>query len=222
MHLVKGTIKGSPFVGVYVLATDSYCVIPKGTHKKEIAKLEEALEVELIKAHIGGTSLIGALAAGNKKGLIVPGIIEERELDELKASGLKVRVIQGNSALGNLVALNDKGLVLSSSLSDEEKKEIKDFFGLPSIELSYGLNALIGASTVVNDNGFIIHPRITKEEFEIVKKVLGVNGMRSTANYGDAFVRNSVIANSFGALIGPNTSGPEMIRIDEGLAGESK
>lgn len=219
MHLIKGTIKGSPFIGIHALATDSYCLVPKGIYKKEALKLKEALELELIKAQIGATSLIGCLAAGNKKGLVVSSIIEEKELTELKSFGLKVKVIEGYSALGNLIALNDNGLLLSSLLSEGEKKAIKEFFGLPAIEVSYGVNALIGSSTIATNNGFIVHPKAEKEDFEKIKKALKVTGIRTTANYGDPFVRNSIIANNFGAFVGLNTSGPELVRIDEGLSG---
>ncbi|MBI5884582.1 translation initiation factor IF-6 [archaeon] len=219
MHLTKGTINSSQFVGIHGLATDAYCLVPKHIHPKEEKKIEEVLGLKPFKVSIGGTGLIGALAAGNSNGLVVSSIIEEKELIELTALGLKVKAIKGFSAFGNLVAVNDNGMVLSNFLSQTEKNELKEFFGLPAIELNYGYNELVGSSTVATNKGFVAHPRVSNEDLEKIKGILKVDGLRSTANYGDPFVRNDIIANSNGALIGENTSGPEMVRIDEGLSG---
>ncbi|MEK6902504.1 MAG: hypothetical protein AABX02_02875, partial [archaeon] len=54
-------------------------------------------------------------------------------------------------------------------------------------------------------------------EMEQLEAIFKVPGMTTTANYGDAFIGNSVLVNKHGGVVGERTSGPELARIDEGL-----
>jgi len=55
--------------------------------------------------------------------------------------------------------------------------------------------------------------RVTQEdEFMELKKIFNVDGKATTANYGDPFVGNDVVANSKAAVVGAYTSGHELIR----------
>ena len=217
MPLLKGFIRASPFVGVFTLATDQYALIPRHLMLKERKVIEEALQVQLIEAEIGETALLGALSVGNSEKLLVSGITTDEELKELKKTKLEVERLKGNSALGNLIAVNDFGLVLSDWLTEDERKKIIDFFDLPSLEINFEGNYLIGSSIVATNNGLVAHPMISDAQLKEVEKVLKVNGLRTTVNYGDRFVRNSLVANSFGALAGENSSGIELTKIDDAM-----
>ncbi len=219
MEILKRTIKGSPFVGVFSVLTDDVGLFPKSVEKKELEGIENTLGVEIIRTNIANSSLLGVFMAGVGKKFIAPNIAEEKEIEYLEEAGLKVKRIDA-SALGNLVALNENGCIISPLIGKKEAKEIKKFFKICLSQRRIAGNDLPGSSMVVTNRGFIVHPNITETEHKELKKLLNVNGVTTTANYGDPFVGNDIIANSSGAVIGLYTSGHELIRIDEGLRGE--
>lgn len=219
MKINRKNIKGSPFIGVFGLTTERIGLFPR-MEKKERKKIEDFLEVEVIETMIGNSNLIGVLAAGNKKGFVVGEIVEGNELKALKEKGVKVKVVPGLNALGNLIALNDYGGIMSRLIPKETAREIKNFFRIPFIETGIANTEVVGSCIACTNKGFIVNPGVTKKEMNAVKKVLRVKGNASTVNYGDPFASNGVIANSKAAFIGEQTSGHEIIRIDEGLSGE--
>ena len=52
-----------------------------------------------------------------------------------------------------------------------------------------------------------------------IQETLNIRGGSATANTGDSFVRNSVIANEKGFIVGDQTTGHELNRIEEALEG---
>lgn len=218
--IVRSTLKGNSFVGVFCMVTDKLAFVPEGIFKKEAKAIKDSLNVEVIQSNIADSSLWGIFAVGNSKGIMVTEMIEKDEEKNLQELGVKFKKVSGNFAIGNLCAVNDHGLLLSPFLGEQQRKEIKDFFDVKSLDMSYGLNQLVGSSTVVTNRGFLVHPKISKEEFESIKKLFKCNGMPTTANYGDPFIRNCIVANSNGALVGRETTGHELLRIDEGLSGQ--
>jgi translation initiation factor 6 len=76
---------------------------------------------------------------------------------------------------------------------------------------------LWGAGLVLTNRGFIATPRLSDEVFERLCQLTGMNGALSSANYGDAWIGNSVLANDHGAIAGENTSPAELLHMDEGL-----
>ncbi|MEW6294683.1 MAG: translation initiation factor IF-6 [Candidatus Diapherotrites archaeon] len=220
MRIEKKAINGSPFIGVFASVTEKIALLPKTISARELRGIEELLEVEAIQASIADSDLIGILAKGNSKGFIVPEIIEEGELRELEGNGVKIKVIQGINALGNLIALNDFGGIMSPLMPEGLVQDIKRFFGIEFIRTLIANTEIAGSCIVASNKGFVVHPNVTQKEFNLIKKALKVKGTTSTANYGNPFIANDVIANSKGALIGEQTSPHEMLRIDEGLSGE--
>jgi translation initiation factor 6 len=127
--------------------------------------------------------------------------------------------MNGVNALGNLIALNDFGGISSPLLSEKMVKELNRFFSLEFIRNEIAKTDVVGSCIVVTNKGFLVNPNTSKKEFELLKKTFKVEGQLGTANYGDPFVANDVLANSKGALVGEQTSGHELIRVDEGLRG---
>ena len=87
------------------------------------------------------------------------------------------------------------------------------------VESEVAKSDLVGSSMVLTNHGFTVNPLVSEEEFSFIGKKTGLCGTTATANYGDKFIGNSVIANSKVALAGLHTSGHELMRIDEGLTG---
>ena len=220
MRIEKRTLKGSPFVGVFACVTEEIGLFPFEMQKKEIKKMEEFFEIEAIQTSIAGSSLIGALSKGNSKGFVLPEIAEREEVKMLEKKGIKVKVVKGVNALGNLIALNDFGIVLSPLIPEKTAKEIISFYGIPHAISRIARTEIVGSCVVATNKGMIVHPNTTADELKNVEKVLKVKGAVTTANYGDPFIANDILANSKAAVVGEQTSPFEMLRIDEGLGNE--
>ncbi len=220
MRIEKSQLKGSPFIGVFCSITEEHALLPIYMEKKEVKKIEEFFEVKTIQTSIAGSSLIGSMVKGNSTGFIVPENAKEKEIKLLEQNGIKTKKIKGLTALGNLIALNDFGGIASPLISKKNFEEIKKFFGIPLKQKTIATSEVAGSCMVATNKGFILHPETNEKELKEIESILKVQGTPTTANYGDPFVANDVLANSKGALIGEYTSNAEMLMIDEGLKGD--
>ena len=64
MEILKRSVKGSPYIGIFSLVTEDYGIFPMNVERKEIKGLEELLGVRIVKANIANSSLIGAFCLG--------------------------------------------------------------------------------------------------------------------------------------------------------------
>lgn len=217
MKIAKQRIHGSPYVGIFATITEKIGLFPKDISNEQLKELQELLEIEIIKTNIANSSLMGVLCVGNSHGFIVSEIAEAREIKELTSVGLRVKKIPSIAAVGNLIEVNDSCGICSKIFPRELKKDIEDFLKISILDETIAGSDLIGSCMVLTKNGFLTNPNIVEKEFDSIKKFVKLNGTSTTANYGDNFVGNSIIANSKGAIVGEQTTGFELIRIDEGL-----
>ena len=215
MQLKKIRIMGSNYIGLFVITNDSLCLVPKGIEEKTLKTIEETLKVKTIKTSIYESSLIAVFAKMNNKEIIVPSYANNKEIEEIEKE-IKVRIIETEHALGNLIEINDRNAILSKTLNAKEVKQIEKT-GLGILQTNLARTDAIGSTILLTNKAFLINPNATKEEVKKVKETLNINGGASTANTGDAFIRNSVIANKKGVLVGEQTTGHEMNRIEEAL-----
>lgn len=215
MHFLKKNINGSPFLGVFIAASDTFAIAPKSISKKEEKELTETLGVKIVKANIANSSLSGVLIAMHKDKVVVSDMMEKDEKKYLENHGLEVKQITDAGALGNLIALNDNGGIASTMLARKTVAEISEFFGVEFVHTDIAGSNLVGACIEVTNNGFIVNPKVSEQDFKLLEKIFKVNGVPTTANYGDRFVGNDVVANSNGVAIGSITTTHEMTRIDE-------
>jgi translation initiation factor 6 (eIF-6) len=73
------TFDGNPNIGLYLFATNDYCLAPESTSDKLLHKIEKVLDVPVIKLNIAGTPLLGVFLSGNSEQLLVPSIIFDKE-----------------------------------------------------------------------------------------------------------------------------------------------
>ncbi len=219
MRIDKRSMNASPFIGVFGILTDKIFLVPSTILEKEIQGLQDLAGTEVLKASIAASPLLGVLGIGAGKKIAVSELAREKEIVELEKAGLKVARIEGITALGNLVRVTEKGGVLSPMLSREQCEKLESFFGVKMVESTVAGLDLAGSCIAASSKGFIVHPGVSKEEFEKIREALHSKGMPTTANYGDRFVGNSVLANSNAVLLGANTTGHELLRIEDAFLG---
>ncbi|MCX6798985.1 MAG: translation initiation factor IF-6 [Candidatus Diapherotrites archaeon] len=220
MNIGLGKIRESPFVGVFAIATEKHCFVPYCTAKKEEKQLLDLFDVEIIRTAIADTSLIGVLAAANSRGMVVGDITSEKEVLRLQQAGLRIKTISNITAIGNLLRANDTKGACSALLNTAQRKEIEKALGVEIITAKIAGSDLVGAGMVATNKGMVVNKMASREEIQALRKHFGFGGALATANSGDLFIGNSLIANSSAALAGANTTGFETARLDEGLGGE--
>ena len=213
-------MRSSPYVGIFCSLTEELGIVPQASLPKEIKLLEKELDINIVKTNLGQTSLTGILSTGIKKKIVVSNITENDEIKKLEKEGIEIMVLEGLTSTGNLIAVNKNGGIVSPLIKEKPVKDLVDFFKVKLEKMRIADNEVPGASITVTNKGFICHPNISEKDFSKLEKVFGVKGMATTANYGDLFVGNSVIANTNGVMVGSLTSGIELGKIDEGLRGE--
>jgi len=220
MNIIKGTIKASPFVGVFAALSEEILFVPHSVQDKEIKGIEAKLGVEVVKCALANSSLMGVLCKAFGKRIVVPEIAEGTEIRDLEKQGIEVLKLRGVMALGNLVAFNRNAGIASPLMHESQVREMGEFFGIKIRQGRVAGSDLVGAAMVVTNKGFIVHQGINESELKQLEKLFKVRGNPTTANYGDRFIGNDIIANSKGAIVGEMTSPFEMMRIDEALTGD--
>jgi translation initiation factor 6 len=220
MDLVRRSILGSPYVGVFCCITEKIGLLPHGTSPKETKGLANLFGIEIIEAKLAESSLLGIVAAGNSHGFVVGGIVSEKEIDGLKSTGLRIKKLAGISAIGNLLEANDSKGICSSTIKGKAKGQIEDFLKIKLKDCKIAGSDLIGSCVVATNNGFAMNANASEKEFREAKNFFKLQGSLSTANYGDAFLGNCMVANSKAAMVGLHTTGIEMMKIDDGLSGD--
>jgi translation initiation factor 6 len=208
----------NPNVGLYGLATDRFCLLPKAANKQARAVAEEILGVPVYCSNIAGTSLVGALTIGQGNQIVVPEIIFDTELQYLKQQGLNVIVMPTTqTALGNNIVLANGRLIAGLNYTDDEVQFLCKALKAKTIKMSLLMLSTIGSLLYATQKGGLVHPEISDKELLAVSKFLGVKIVPTTVNQGNPFVGVGVLANTHGVLAGELSRGLELSNIQEGL-----
>lgn len=217
----RARVLGSPHIGTYVVATDEIVLTPKGVERDFIEKVREVLSVrDIIEVTIARTALIGIFSIAHGKTVIVPDIINDEEVDELKSYGLRVEVLETSNfnALGNIILHNSRSLFAHPELNKDIASRIASLLGANSYALGSIANIpTVGSAAVVTDRGGVVHPNASSEDLKKLSEFFGVEFDVGTVNFGIGFVKSGLVANNYGALVGELTTGPEIIRIMKAL-----
>lgn len=215
MTILRTNILGSPNVGIFSLSTDKFTIVPTGLTTRKLTRISDALNTEILSVDIGYSKLIGVLAVANSNGIALPHYAAESEVRTIKKI-LKIKVKRVNSyktSIGNLVLANDNGALLSPLFTPNEVKLIKNIL---NTDVKLGCIAkcpLVGSVAVATNKGAIVHPKTTEEEKELVAEILKVPVTVGTVNNGVPFVSSGLTINSYGAVAGTLTTGPELMVI---------
>lgn len=209
-------IVGNPNAGVFILATDDVAIVPFNLLDEKIDIIKEALEVDVVSSSMAGSNLIGSLAVANSNGIVVTPHALDREVKQLEDLGLNVAKIPGNyTAVGNIVACNDKGAIVSPFLDDDAIDTLATTLDVDVQATSMVGSDIIGSLITVTNKGFLIGGNATQSEVDFACDVFGVEGNFGTVGHGISLVGACSIANSKGAIVAKDSTGPESSENEE-------
>jgi translation initiation factor 6 len=217
--LLRAAFLGSPYVGVFARATDDCVVLRRDLDDELAAAVAEELGAPAVETTIGGSTTVGSLVAGNGNGLLVSGRVRQRELDRIDDQvDVSVGELPGRiNAAGNVVVANDNGAYVHSELSRDAVQAVEDALGVPVARGRLAGVNTVGTAAVATNDGVLCHPKSTDDELDAVEDALDVHADVGTINYGAPLVGSGLLANENGYVVGEDTTGPELGRIDDAL-----
>jgi translation initiation factor 6 len=217
--VLRAALSGSSYVGVFARATNDCLFVRPDLDESLLAEFEDELEISTVPTTIAGSSTVGALAVGNENGLLVSQRATDRECDRIEdATGLPVVELPGRiNAAGNVVLANDEGAYVHPDLPRKAIDAVKEALDVPVERGMLADVRTVGTAAVVTDEGVLCHPKTTDEELDALEDLFGVYADIGTVNYGGPLVGSGLIANSNGYVVGEDTTGPELGRIDDAL-----
>jgi translation initiation factor 6 len=217
--VLRAAFAGSAYVGVFARATNDCLLVRPDIDADLRESCADELGVPAVSTTIGGAGTVGALAAGNEHGLLVSSRVREREIDRIAdAVDLPVTELPGRiNAAGNVVLANDTGAYVHPELSDDAISAVEHGLDVPATRGDLAGVQTVGTAGVATNRGVLAHPKATDAELDRLEDVLGVPADIGTINYGGPLVGAGLIANANGYVVGQDTSGPELGRIDDAL-----
>ncbi|RLG91775.1 MAG: translation initiation factor IF-6 [Candidatus Hecatellales archaeon] len=206
---------GSPNIGIFSLATDKFAIVPIGLTQRKIERIKNVLKVKVLSLDLAESKLAGVLAAANSNGIVLPHYVSDEDVNFLKKSlDINVgRVESRKTAFGNLILANDYGALVSPILTKREVAMIKDILDVEVLTGKLAGFPYVGSVAAASNKGILAHPNISEEEKEFVSNLLKAPVSIGTVNSGVYFVSSGVVINSYGALVGSLTTGPELMAI---------
>jgi translation initiation factor 6 len=217
--LLRAAFSGSSYVGVFARATDTCLLVRPDVDESLREACREELDVPAVATTLGGSSAVGSLATGNSNGLLVSSRIRDRERTRIAdAVDLPVTRLPGRiNAAGNVVLANDEGAYVHPDLPREAVTAVEEGLGVPVERGAIAGVHTVGTAAVATNRGVLCHPKATDEELDRLEDLLGVPADIGTVNYGGALGGSGLVANSNGYVVGEETTGPELGRIDLAL-----
>jgi len=217
--VLRAAFAGSSYVGVFARATDHHLLVRPDVDADLQSSLSDELDVPAVPTTVGGSGTVGALATGNENGLLISGRATDRERDRLAdAVDVPVRELPGRiNAAGNVVLANDSGAYVHPELPEEAVETIREALGVPVERGELGGVRTVGTAAVATNRGVLCHPKATDAELDALEELLDVPADIGTINYGAALVGSGLVANESGYVVGQDTTGPELGRIEDAL-----
>lgn len=210
---------GSAYVGVFARATDDCVLVRPDADDDAVAALEAELAVPAVATTVGDSSTVGSLATGNENGLLVSDRALEYERERLEeAVDLPVAGLPGRvNAAGNVVLANDYGAYVHPDLPREAIQVVGELLDVPVERGDLAGVRTVGTAAVATNEGVLCHPKATDAELDHLEAVLDVRADVGTVNYGAPLVGSGLLANGAGYVVGEDTTGPELGRIEDAL-----
>jgi translation initiation factor 6 len=217
--VLRAAFAGSAYVGVFARATND-CLLVRPDAEDDVREdLADELGVPAVETTVAGSGTVGALATGNENGLLVSGRVTDRERDRIEdAVDLPVTELPGRvNAAGNVVLANDYGAYVHPDLSDDAVAAVEDALQVRVERGELGGVRTVGTAAVATNTGVLCHPKSTDAELDFLEDLLDVHADVGTINYGAPLVGSGLVANEHGYVVGRDTTGPELGRIEDAL-----
>ena len=217
LHLID--IYRSPNIGVFLKGNEKFLLVPKGLAQTKTDKLCQDLEVSPVPSSIGESRLLGPLISMNNNGALVSRLAEDVEIMEIeKATGMNVSRLDSKlTAVGNLVVANDRCALVSPVLDPRTLSQVRDILGTEVERMPIGEYHQVGSFVVATNNGAAVYPGLDEKEVARIGLALGVDAYPTSVNRGVPFIASGVVANSRNAIVGSQTTGPELVFITRAL-----
>ena len=219
MAIYQSSLVGSASIGVYSLTTDRMVIIPKWVPPGKAGRFAEWLKAELIHTTIGGSVLVGALACANSNGILLPHFVRDREVKVIRScfTGTLTVMDTRRTAYGNIVLANDHGAIVDPRLKTPQIREVSDTLDVEVVQGEIAGLPYVGSLAVATNRGVLAHPFVRDSEEKLLEETLKVPVDVGTINCGIPYVGTGLIGNSYAAVSGLLTTGPEMFIIGHTL-----
>ena len=208
----------NPNIGVYCRTNENSTFLQNNLLKSIKKKIKTTLQAELVELTIADSTIIGSLLTMNSHGAVITWTANDHTIDAITKQGLELTIIDDVlNAAGNDILDNDYGAMVHPKMKDKTIKALKKTFDVPVERGTIAEQGIVGMAAVVTNQGCLCHPKITDDEKKHLEKLLSVESMIGTVNHGDPMIGTGLVANTKGAIIGRNTTGIEMGRIEEAL-----
>ena len=204
---------------MYATATDDVVLVRPDTDDDRVSDIAQELDVTAVQTTVGGAGTVGVLATGNENGLLVSERVFDVEVERIEeTTDLPVHTLPDRiNAAGNVVLANDYGAYVHPDLSREAVQRVKDGLDVPVERGDLAGVRTVGMAAVATNEGVLCHPQSTDAELDAVEAALDVRADVGTINYGGPLVGSGLLANDAGYVVGEDTTGPELGRIEDAL-----
>jgi len=213
---VRAQFENSNEVGVFATLTNSYALVGRGASENfySIFEAELADVVPVARITIAGTSIIGCMTAGNRKGLLVPTSTTDQELQHLRNTipdSVKIQRIEERlAALGNVIVSNDHVALVHPDIERETEEIIADVLGVEVFRQTIADNVLVGSYMSLSNSGGLVHPKTSIQDQDELSSLLGVPLVAGSVNRGSSVVGGGMVVNDWLAVTGQDTTATEL------------
>ena len=209
--------KGNSVLGVYARCTEDFVLLPREADGQFKQVIEDALDVDVVPTSIDGGSIIGCMCCGNSNGHLVSERVNDAELEEI-GKYVRIKRLEGIlTATGNNILVNDTAALVNPNMPDQAVEDIGEFLDVEVYRGTIGGLKTVGMAATVTNKGVLVHPRASKFELDRLDEIFSLHVDIGTVNLGSPLVGSGLLANSKGYVVGRETTGHEMGRIEDAL-----
>ncbi|MCL7415822.1 MAG: translation initiation factor IF-6 [ANME-2 cluster archaeon] len=210
-------LRGVSVLGVFARCTDEFGLLPREADDSFIHTIQNTLDVTVIPITVDGSSVVGSLCCGNSKGFLISERVNDSELAKINNYVPAQRLKGIYTAAGNNVLVNDSAALVNPNLSDAAVEEISEFLDVKVYRGTIGGLKTVGMAGCVTNKGVLVHPRANTFEMDRLGEIFALPVYIGTVNLGSPLVGSGLLANSKGYVVGTETTGHEMGRIEDAL-----
>lgn len=205
---------GNPNIGLFIIATDEFLLVPRGMSENKIEFLRRCFKVDkVLGIRIRGSKLLGVLSVANSNGVLLPYGCEY-EVNLIRENlGIKAASVQTFISLGNRILTNDKAAIIDPQMPEAIVPIIEEVLNVKVKRSTIANLPYVGSSAVASNKAVYAHPKITQDETRIIEEFLDVSVHTGTVINGVPYVKLGLVVNQKGGVVGKGTSGSEIMAI---------